>query len=169
VSEEDILSRLRGFGFVVEGSVYEEDHYFDMRGCPGYREGSVLRFRRVVSGESVRYWLTYKGLIRSEGVKARDEIEIPLQSEDLLTVLKMVGLRTFVIRKRRTYLSGMGLKLSLDFVECLGKYLEFEELNPSSAEEFLSEVRSVLTLLGLEGRELITESYLEMYIRRGCS
>ncbi len=166
--EEGILNRLVSLGFVVEGGVCEEDHYFDMRGCPGYRDGSVLRFRKVVSGSSIEYRLTYKGLIPSEGVKARDEIEVPLQSEDVLTALKMVGLRTVVIRKRRTYLSGMGLKLSLDFVECLGTYLEFEELNPSSAEEFLSKVRSVLKLLGLEGRELITKSYLEMYLERGC-
>lgn len=171
VREEEVLSCLVGLGFVVEDRVYEEDYYFDMRGCPGYRDGSVLRFRKVISESrsSVEYKLTYKGLIPSEGVKAREEIEIPLQSEDVLTVLRTVGLRTVTIRKRRTYLSGMGLRLSLDFVECLGTYLEFEELNPTSVEEFLSKVRSVLKLLGLEGKELITESYLEMYLKRGCS
>lgn len=165
---DKILSRLSLIGFTKEGDVFEEDHYVDLRGCPGYREGSVLRFRKVSSGSGVEYRLTYKSVVPSEGVKAREEVEVELQGEEVLSMLKMVGLRTITIRKSRTYLSGMGLKVSADRVDCLGTYLEFEEMDPASVKDFLDKVREVLKLLGLEVGDLITKSYLELYLEAGC-
>ncbi len=164
----EVLERLLLAGFEVEGEAYEEDYYFDLRGCPWYRPGTVLRFRRVRTGSGAEYRLTYKGAVTSEGVKAREEVEVPLLDEGVLEVLKALGMRGTAIGKRRVYLRGEGLRVSLDEVECLGTFLEFEEVNPRSAGDFLAKVGKVLRALGLEGRELIAESYLELYTRRGC-
>lgn len=169
VNLSDLVDRLTSLGFAIEGEVREEDHYFDLRGCPGYRHGTVLRFRKTTTTSAVEYKLTYKEVIASEGVKARDELEVPLPDWRVLEVLKLVGLKDVVIRKKRTYFSNTNLKVSLDEVECLGTFLEFEEINPRSAEDFLSKVRETLSSLGLPTGELITESYLELYLRQDCS
>ncbi len=164
----ELIERLVRLGFAVEGEVYEEDRYFDLRGCPWYRPGSVLRFRKVKTSSGTEYRLTYKGVVTSEGVKAREEVEVPLSDEGVLEVLEMLGVKSITIRKRRVYLRGGDLRLSVDEVECLGAYLEFEEVNPPSAEEFLAKVGRVLRALELEGSELIAESYLELYTKQGC-
>lgn len=168
VDPRSLVDRLASLGFKMEEEVEEEDHYFDLRGCPGYKQGTVLRFRRVVTGSTVKYRLTYKGLIASEGVKARNELEADLPDGRVLDILRLAGLKEVVIRKRRSYFSGADLKVSLDEVECLGGFLEFEEMNPQSAESFLAKVRKTLSLLGIPAAELITESYLELYLRQRC-
>ncbi|MEM1930818.1 MAG: class IV adenylate cyclase [Sulfolobales archaeon] len=168
VDLEKVFSKLTLLGFTKEGEVLEEDHYFDLRGCPGYKQGAVLRFRKVSTGSTVEYRLTYKGVVAYEGVKARDELEVSLPDDGVLEVLKLVGLRDLVIRKKRTYFNRAGFKVSVDEVECLGRFLEFEEVNPLSAESFLAKVRDVLDSLEVPSNDLITESYLELYLRQGC-
>ncbi|MEM2007179.1 MAG: class IV adenylate cyclase [Sulfolobales archaeon] len=168
VDFESIVSKLTSLGFTKEGDVLEEDHYFDLRGCPGYKHGTVLRFRKVITGSTVEHRLTYKGVIAFEKVKARDELEVPLPDDRVLEVLKLAGFSGVIIRKKRTYFSSADLKVSLDEVECLGRFLEFEEVNPPSAESFLAKVRETLSSLGISANELITESYLELYLRQDC-
>ncbi|MEM0196192.1 MAG: class IV adenylate cyclase [Sulfolobales archaeon] len=165
---ERVFSKLTLLGFTKEGEVLEEDHYFDLRGCPGYRQGTVLRFRKVSTGSTVEYRLTYKGVIAYEGIKARDELEVSLPDDRVFEVLKLVGFRDLVVRKKRTYFNRAGFKVSIDEVECLGRFLEFEEVNPPSVESFLAKVRDVLNSLGIPSNKLITESYLELYLRQGC-
>ncbi|MCS7099568.1 MAG: class IV adenylate cyclase [Sulfolobales archaeon] len=168
VELSEIAGKLANLGFSRSEDVYEEDHYFDLRGCSGYTEGSVLRFRRVESASGVRYKLTYKSPATLSGVKARDEFEVELGDDGVFRVLKMLGLRDFAIRKRRSYFTGADMSVSIDEVECLGNFMEFEKVNPRSAEEFIARVRDVLRKLGLDGSELISKSYLELFLASNC-
>lgn len=139
-----------------------------MRGCPGYREGAVLRFRKTESDSGAEFKLTYKSPMLLRDVKAREEFETELRDDSVLKILKMLGLRDIVVRKKRSYFTGVELNLSVDVVECLGSFIEFEEVNPKSAEDFLAKVRRVLRDLDLDGSELISESYLELLLASSC-
>jgi len=165
VDLERLAELLNGAGFRYLGEVYEEDHYVDLRYCSNYRSGAVLRFRRSETPSGTEFKLTYKGVVESSRVKAREEVEIPLPDGRLLEVLRKLGFQTIRVAKRRRVYARGELKVFLDVVENLGTFVEFEMVNPESEERFLAEVRAVLRDLGLEGRPLIVESYLELMLK----
>jgi predicted adenylyl cyclase CyaB len=160
-----VSEALEGLGFRYLGEVYEEDHYVDLRSCSSYRYGTVLRFRRSETPSGTEFRLTYKGVVESSRVKAREEVEIPLPDGRLLEVFRKLGFQTIRVAKRRRVYARGELRVFLDVVEGLGSFAEFEMVNPESEEVLLREVRAVLRDLGLEGRPLIVESYLELLLR----
>ncbi len=159
-----VAELLERAGFRYIGEVYEEDHYVDLRSCSNYRYGTVLRFRRSETSSGTEFKLTYKGVVESTKVKAREEVEVPLPDGRLPEVFRKLGFQTIRVAKRRRVYARGELKVFLDLVEGLGPFAEFEMVNPESEETLLREVRAVLRDLGLEGRPLIVESYLELVL-----
>ncbi len=147
------------------GGFREEDIYVDLSRCGINREEVALRIRR--RGSEGR--ITLKKRIHSEVAKIREELEVEVSDPSkLVEMVRALGLDYIeVVKEREVFRVGDKIKVSLDRVEGLGTFIEVEVINPSSEEEFNELVNTLLTKLGLSGRELITKSYLEMSLERG--
>ena len=171
---ESFFSKLRDLNlrFDVLESYLEEDLYFDTADCRLMLADKVLRLR--ISGSKIK--ITYKGpRITSGGEKVREEIEGPLGSEECSKALRTVGVSFDCPRDLDSLLSQLDQsgyeekvrvikrrkqidiedfrdhKVTLDFIEGLGEFVEVEGPDPMS----------LVRLLGLECY-VVTPSYAEL-------
>jgi adenylate cyclase class 2 len=145
---------LLDLGVEFTGEVVQEDQYYQ-HPCRDFLEsGEAFRLRR----EDGRLLLTYKGPRLDTDTKTRREIEFPIDGE-MEAVLAELGFRRagYVRKKRRNYQLDDVL-LCLDEVEGLGSYLELE----TSKQEDKELLFDILGRLGVDKKESITDSYLEL-------
>lgn len=161
-----LRNKLNNLGFKFYGCWFEEDHYIDFRCCKCYVEDSALRIRKYDFNGNVKYKLTFKGPRMVEvNVKAREEIEMDLIDDTLLKIFGKLGFRDLIVKKVREKYSKGDLNIYIDDVDDLGRFIEIEIVNPPSIEVYEETLRELLSLLGLTGRSIITETYLEMLIK----
>ena len=58
------------------------------------------------------------------------------------------------------------MRICVDTVKGLGKFIEVEIMNPPSKDYFTSSLNDILAKLSLKGKEIIVKSYLEMLLGR---
>lgn len=161
-----ILNRLKDIGAEYVGKEYEVDYYLQ-HPCRDFKlSDEALRIRVSDSG----YFITYKGPRISDRAKTRYEIESKVNDYNLfLELFNRLGFEIYaVIRKtRRIYRYGE-IKISLDYVEGLGDFIEVElhARDESHAREVEDTLREFITRLDIDPDKKILKSYLELYLEK---
>jgi len=152
--------------------VEEIDSYVDLSPCVGIPHEDIalrIRKRKELENGSETGEITYKGPVLGPDVKAREEITSQVGDPDsLVKVFVKLGFRIYRIRKRREIFKKEDSRVLvyLDSVKDLGDYVEIEEMNPASKEEFLASVKDIKEKLGLHKEPNITTPYLKILISR---
>jgi adenylate cyclase class 2 len=166
-----LAARLRELGVSPGVPIVQVDQYYAHPARDFARTDEALRIR-TIGGQS---FVTYKGPRLSGEVKARREIELPLDARDpdgsqLGALLVALGFspvavvrksrREFVIRR-----DGADVQGALDTVDSLGEFLELElvaeEGRVTAAERVILALAAELALVSAERR-----SYLELLLGR---
>ncbi len=187
----DIERGIMEIGGVPAGEGWQEDIYF-RHPCRDFADSDeALRLRRERrrgrgrgrgrgGGNAI---LTYKGRRLKAEVKAREEREVMVSDFDgARAILEGVGFTegATVRKRRRKFILGEGMTVSLDSVEGLGEFVEVEvevEARPGSGaeshgairEEVSSKVLAIAERLGLPRERLTTEPYLVLLSRISSS
>jgi adenylate cyclase class 2 len=157
-----IRARLASLGIRPAGSLTERDLYFNSPSRDFGLTDEALRIRSTEGGTS----LTYKGpKLGMTGVKAREEIVVPVGSGEALEVilLRLGFTRTAVVEKTRETYRVEGTFVALDEVKGLGSFVEIEAppgMDEGEAIALIGRVRGSLAVAGEE----TTLSYLEMIL-----
>jgi adenylyl cyclase CyaB, putative len=153
-----ITRRLQALPFSYTGRVVQRDVYYTSP-CRDFGESDeALRVRY----EGTEVILTYKGpKLRAHGLKAREEVNIPVPSgKDLEVLLERLGfIPAFTVEKRRERYDGDGVEISLDEVTGLGTFIEIELKEVHDRPE--EKIEAIKKELGITG-EHIPLSYLEL-------
>ncbi len=161
---EDVVDGLRRIGGRLVYDCVEEDYYL-VHPCRDFASSDEALRVRCSCG---RWELTYKGP-RSVvgGVKSRVEVSVGVSDGSrLLDVLGRLGFRVFcVVRKHRRCFEAGCVRVFLDRVEGLGCFVEVECVG--GCGDSVECVRRVVRVLGLEGYESTSKSYLEMVWEAG--
>lgn len=160
-------TQLRAIGATISAPEREVDVYFAHPSRDFAQTDEALRLRR--KGE--RFFITYKGPKIDLTTKTRQEIELPLATEEAgfpawFQLLDAIGFRPVgEVRKSRRKATivwqGRNVEGSLDQVEGLGPFMELELI--ADAEQVDAARENILSLaesLGLVGAE--HRSYLEL-------
>ncbi|MCD6084774.1 MAG: class IV adenylate cyclase [Desulfurococcales archaeon] len=166
---ESVKEKITGVGGRLIGRRYEVDYYIDMRSCGNVPEDTVVRVRKVMSeaGE-VTGELTFKGRRMYPDVKVREEITVSVNDpEKTVAIFSKLGFRVIKVEKEReVYILSKDVRICVDTVKGLGKFIEVEIMNPPSKDYFTSSLNDILAKLSLKGKEIIVKSYLEMLLGR---
>lgn len=177
---EQLGDSLERIGAVKLNSETQVDTYYD-HPCKAFQqtdEAIRLRSRMPYSQRSSEpvdesrplYELTYKGSKFDPLSKTRVELSVGLDDlENAKSILTHLGFKHVAkVVKKRVFYSLDDLTLSLDLVEGVGGFLELErvvasknEIGPEREKMFL-----ILTKLGLDPKESIRESYLELFLEK---
>lgn len=160
---EGLLAR----GFVKEGSVLEEDRYYDNEAGQIAASHQALRIRRNLDQETgfVSYQLNFKDKKMDDISMTRPEHEIEIQDaaalERILNGLGFYGVEPGVRKVRQFFTLGQ-VTACVDQVEGLGSFLELEEVIPDSEDEkyALAGLEKILRDLGLSLKDSTRKSYL---------
>ncbi|MGY5858231.1 MAG: class IV adenylate cyclase [Candidatus Thorarchaeota archaeon] len=152
------------------------DSYYD-HPCRSFSETdeSVRVRRRTLTEDSLikesghsPVELTYKGPKIDKKTKTRIEYTIDLEDhESINKILLSTGFKLVAnITKTREFFDIGGITASLDDVTDVGLYIELELI--ADGEDVMKEARNkIMTLvkdLGLDERDMVRESYLELYL-----
>ncbi len=164
-----VEERLKQLGWKLIDEVFESDHYIDFRECVGIPADKIafrIRIKKNLITGDVKGEVTYKGEVLETGVKAREELTaIVKDPEELVRMFVRLGFRIYALKKKRSVYEREGkVKVYLDDVEGLGKFVEVEVMDPASKEKFMKLLDSVKSELGLEGKPNITTPYLDMLL-----
>ncbi len=166
---DELAGRLSSLATEPEVSKEERDLYFAHPARDFSQTDEALRLRR----SGVRNYITYKGPKIDTVSKTRYELDLPLlDGEDVFhqwcELLEKLGFRPVaeVIKRRRkmwTEWEGWRVEISLDQVENVGQYVEFEVVCEQSrvpqARDALFRLAESLRLTHSERR-----SYLELLL-----
>jgi adenylate cyclase class 2 len=142
--------------------VFQEDLYFNSPVVDFKKSDEALRIRR---SHDVR--ITYKGPKIDSDTKTREEIEIVVDDyEKAVKILEKLGFKpiAFVKKHRRIY-EIEDIKICIDKVEGLGKFLEIE-IECDNVEIGKEKLFKIAKALGLKTDESIRESYLELLLKK---
>ena len=157
-----VRERLVRMNAESRGRVHEHDVYYN---AP-HRDFAVTDEAVRVRYGNGRAVVTYKGpKIRSYGLKAREELNIAVESgESFEQMLMRLGFtRTLTVDKEReTYRLGAAT-VSLDEVEGLGTFAEIEVIAREGAGDPAAAIGQIAREIGVEG-EPILASYLELLL-----
>jgi len=153
---KDVERTLAKLGAKKLSEEREKDVYYDKSGQL-LSEGKTLRLR--YSGHEKT--LTYKGPHTRKDVKAMEELEVGVDG-DVESVLSRLGMREDLVKEKlRTTFELGGVKVNVDDVAGLGKFVELEAIadDVDRAKEMLY---ATLGRLGIPRSQAITKSYPEM-------
>jgi len=156
----DVEGRLKELAAAQISEKRQEDVYF-AHPCRDFgRTDEALRLR----SDGAKHVLTYKGPKLDSRSKTREEIEFPVNTDMMGSVLERLGFSKFIriAKTRKVYLLG-DVEVCLDLVEGLGEYVELE-FSGQDAEAGLKRIDEVKKILGINGNE--TRSYLELLIEK---
>jgi len=161
----EILKKLDDMGAVYKGSEKQADIYFNAPDRDFAKTDEALRLRKIDS----KFFLTYKGPKDSADIKARWEIEIPVDPgiSKILQQLRYNEAES-VEKTREKYklnYEGMDVVVCIDRVLELGIFMEIETQAASNEKQ-----GDVILSLGeiLLGAKpvVIRESYLELLMKK---
>lgn len=166
-----IQHRLEALGVGVFETRIEADLYYAHPARDFALTDEALRIRQVGG----RHFLAYKGPKIDPTTKTRQELELPLPSDEPSAaawrrLLEVLGFRPIAeVRKRRRkaniFWQDRRVEASLDEVEELGSFVELELLSsPEDLEAAKACVASLAEHLGLAGGE--RRSYLELLLQK---
>ena len=156
-SLDEVSAILDRCGGEFVGEFVERDIFFDDAGQQLLKQGSGLRLRRRTGEDKESIVLTYKGKRQGGKYKARQEIEVEVQSiEDMILLLAELGYeRKLEFEKRRQIWAIGGCEVCLDEIEPLGMFVEVEGPDEDAINKVVAE-------LGLADREHIDKGYAVM-------
>lgn len=163
--------RLADMQVVISPSHEETDLYFAHPARDFAQTDEALRLRR----KSDANYITYKGPKIDAATKTRREIELPLAAgaesfASWRALLEAIGFRPVAEvhksrRKAAVPWQGRQVEASLDTVEQVGTFVEFELVTESDGIESAKAcILSLAEALGLSGSE--RRSYLELLLNR---
>ena len=142
-------------GAVLQGHIRQEDTYFPVR------QG---RFKLRLSDPPDDYIVYYRRPDQ-EGPKGCDYIVESVSPSIKAALIGAFGVLA-VVRKVRTLYFWQNVRIHLDEVEGLGKFIEFEAVlpdnTPATEQENLDKVGHLQRLCQIAPDDLIQTSYLEM-------
>ena len=155
IDNENIEKIIERLGAKKVSEKKQEDIYLDSKELKLFKERKALRLRK----ENNTYYLTFKGKIHRRIPKVRKEEELKLnekQAKKLLRILAELGYKESirVIKNRTEYIIN-DIKIAIDEVENLGKFLEIEFRDEKKVRELLSN-------LNIKMEEASTLTYPEM-------
>ncbi len=149
------------------GSVEELDVYFTHPFRNFAETDEVLRIRYTTNG---KHYVTYKG--PKVKAKARSRMEVHVSVEDgnaFREIFEKLGFKEVAsVKKFREKWRLEDLQVYLDKVEELGFFIEVEALVENNKDISLAESRifNLLKTLGVDPKNTIKESYLELILRK---
>jgi len=153
----DVERKLKEFGaeFIAEQS--QSDIQFDDTNSSLITTDRCLRLRRQSSGDTKRFFLTYKGAKEISDFKKRQEIEIEINSEEMTQrLLSALGYQKILVVEKTRRLWRFGhCDVALDQVPPLGSFVEIEGPDGET-------IADVQKRLGLTHLRSITKSYAQM-------
>ncbi len=154
-----VEARLRSLGAEFIGCWSETDMFFDFEDNKLKRNDSALRLRARddVNEGHTSYRLTFKGRRQDNAYKCRREIELAIESPDVIqSLLEALGLKPFIAytKKRNSWRYG-NCTIEVDNITDIGNFIEIEGPDKETIDNVLKD-------LNLAGEPAITKSYLEM-------
>jgi len=156
---QTIKNRIKEIGGKILFKGQQIDIYFQ-HPCKNFEEtDEALRIRKI--GEEA--YLTYKGSRIKSNLKARLEIETPIPDfNSMKKILLKLGFKPVMeIRKNRETWLIDNMRINLDEVEKLGKFIEIEVIS-KEIEEGEKKILGLLKKLGIKKNEIIKKTYFEM-------
>ncbi|OHB72955.1 MAG: hypothetical protein A2Z25_13365 [Planctomycetes bacterium RBG_16_55_9] len=157
----DVERKLNELGaeFLAEQS--QNDDLFDDANATLIASDRCLRLRRQASGDGKRFFLTYKGGKKKSDFKKREEIEVQINSADMMErLLLALGYeKVLVVEKRRRLWRLGNCEVALDHLPVLGDYVEIEGPDDET-------ITNLQQRLGLSGSPSITKSYAQLIQER---
>ncbi|HEG43978.1 hypothetical protein LCGC14_2969370 [marine sediment metagenome] len=156
-SLDNVAAALKKCGAEFIGEFVERDIFFDDAGKRLLEKGCGLRLRRRTGEGAENNILTYKGKRQGGKYKARQEIEVEVDSlKDMILLLGKLGYeRKLEFEKRRQIWTLGGCEVCLDEIEPLGRFVEVEGPDEDAISKVIAE-------LGLAGCEHIDKGYAVM-------
>ena len=177
--EESIESVLLKLGAKKTNIETQTDVYFD-HPCRSFEQtdealrirsrGKITKYEESPSIPDQKTEMTYKGPKLDSTTKTRLEISLGIADiASAKTILDQLGFRNVAtIRKQRSFFLLEDTVISIDSVEHVGLFLELERVVES--EELIPSARELifgqLEKLGLDSKDSIRESYLELFLRK---
>jgi len=155
-SEKAIVKALKALGARFKGRAEEKDVYY--RPPVGSRGASAVRLRSAGKKSTFTVKKVPKGAL-SRNFKIRDEFETDIENkkafQEILKILKFNP--AFRKEKCRLLYEWNRLKISVDKLPFIGVYLEIEGDR--------KRIRKAAKMLGLEMKNAITSTYMELFAR----
>ncbi|ADI75067.1 adenylyl cyclase CyaB [Methanohalobium evestigatum Z-7303] len=143
----------------------ETEHHFDSYYNAPHRDFASTDEALRIRSRDNKTFLTYKGKKMDSVSKTREEFETPVDSENMRNILLSLGFREYgIVEKEREVYKLDDFVIALDSVEQLGEFIEVElESEPGSdIEHNSSKIFEFLNKLGIEEKDSIRKSYLEL-------
>lgn len=186
ISNPDLIKKeLKKIGGIYKLSLMHEDTYFNMpNGLRDFKKtDEALRLRKSIEfnkkdktkSHKVNYFITYKGKKMDTSTKTREEIELNISNlEKMREILKLIGFQeVFTVVKERDLFTVLyenhQITVLIDYLPLLKQF--FMEIEyPSDSINSISVHREILfdflSHLGIDKKESITKSYLELILEK---
>jgi len=161
-----VRNRLKTLGANKVFSKKEVDVYFQ-HPCRNFKITDEALRLRLEEGEAI---LTYKGPKISSEIKAREEINLRIEKENvekLISMLQKLGFyKVAEVRKIREVYRLDEYEISLDHVEDLGDFVDIElETVNESLESAIKKLKNCLNKLDIKSTPIL-KSYLELLLEK---
>ncbi len=158
---EAIHEKLIKLGAEKLGVEFNDDIYLNHPNRDFKLTDEALRIRKVNS----KIELTYKGPKINIKSKTREEINAEIMEDNVLEILQRLDFTIGgKVTKNREKWKLNDIIVSLDDVEGLGNFIEFEMISQSGEviNEMVEKLYNLALELGLDPKQQITKSYLEL-------
>lgn len=170
--EVEIKAKIKSFNKIKEiliqmGAVQKkvivmEDYYFKHPNKDFAKTDEALRLRKT----NEKKYLTYKGPKIDELTKTREEIEVEIDEIEKFKVIliKLGFIEVPRILKKREIYEINKIKICLDEVQFIGKYieLEIEAINDQDRINKVDKLIKFAESIGIKKEDFIRKSYLEL-------
>jgi adenylate cyclase class 2 len=146
--------KLGELGAKFLGEQLQTDYFFDDANTTLTKSDKCLRLRKQKSGDSEKYFLTYKGSREDSNLKKRQEIESEINDAgSFYKLLSVLGYeQVLVVEKKRCLWQLEGCEVALDNLPDLGDFVEIEGPDEKN-------IAKVQNILGLSELPHISKSY----------
>ena len=171
LEKEDIpnfIRKLEDLGFERLVKKEEVDIYFNGIDRDFRETDEALRIRKSLNIDEkyVKCYMTYKGPKMDNISKTREEIEVQVSNgEDAKKIFEKLGVKSVkTIAKIREIYKKDKIEISIDKVEDVGTYIEFEKIVESESEksDAVDELLNLMKSLNISKDNLVKTSYLEL-------
>jgi adenylate cyclase class 2 len=173
---EEMEKRILDVGAKKINREVQIDSYFDhpCRTFQNTDEALRIRSRKSLGSKEIDTSrgvaeLTYKGPRIDSTTKTRIESSVSIDStEEMASILENLSFKSVAtVTKKRQFFSLPSMTISIDEVEDVGLFVEFETIAQSKdVDEARNNIFAMMERLGVDSSESIRASYLEIYLNR---
>lgn len=159
---EDFIQKLKEINGKFLKEEKQKDVYFNHPVRDFAKTDEAIRIRKISEGLNEKFYLTYKGKKIDNETKTREEFE-SICDEEIFDIFERLGFKKFAeIEKVRKYYKHKNFEICIDEVKDLGNFVEIESKNLNDVEEIFN----LLKKFGIKKEDTITESYLELLLKK---